>query len=84
MHRQEAEQIARAAADTAVANTFLQLGINIEDANQVVEFQKDLNAIREFIRTYNSVRSASLTALIVLALTAAVSAFWLGLKGSFR
>lgn len=88
MHREEATLIARQAAeqaaDNAVSTVFLRLGINIEDPNQVVEFQKDFNAMRDFIRTWRTVRSQGIVALTLLLLTAAIGAFWVGVKASFR
>lgn len=88
MTREEAQLIAaaaaRQAADQAVTEMLLKLGIDVEDSAAVVQFQQDFGAMRDFVRTYRDVRSKGFAAMVILVLTAALGAFWVGVRSSIH
>lgn len=61
----------------AVRETFLMLGVTVDDP---IEVQKDFNHLREWRNTTESIKSKGLLTMIGVMASGALAAIWLGLK----
>ena len=68
---------ARALIREAVRETFLMLGVKVDDP---IEVQKDFQHLREWRNTTESIKSKGLLTLVGIAGAGLVAAFWLGFK----
>lgn len=68
---------AKALVREAVRETFLMLGVKVDDP---LEVQKDFQHLREWRYTMQSIRSKGMLTLVGIALTGLLAAAWLGIK----
>ena len=68
---------ARALIREAVRETFLMLGVTVDDP---IEVQKDFQHLREWRNTTNSLKSKGLLTAIGIVTSGFLAAVWLGLK----
>lgn len=62
----------------AVRETFLMLGVKIDDP---IEVQKDFQHLRDWRTTTDSIKSKGLMTLMGIIVSGFVAAVWLGFKG---
>lgn len=83
---EEAASIARQAAHTAaqgaVVELFMQLGVNVRDPNQVIEFQRDLTAMRDYVRGGRAARAQIWSVVISLVTGGVLAALWTGIRSA--
>lgn len=72
---------ARALIREAVRETFLMLGVKVDDP---IEVQKDFQHLRDWRQTTESIKSKSITTVLGLMVAGAVGAFWVGFKDLFK
>ena len=68
---------ARALIREAVRETFLMLGVTVDNP---IEVQKDFQHLREWRATTESIKSKSLMAAVGLVVSGLAAALWMGLK----
>jgi hypothetical protein len=68
---------ARALIREAVRETFLMLGVTVDDP---IEVQKDFQHLREWRNTTNSLKSKGLLTAIGIVTSGFLAAAWLGIK----
>lgn len=68
---------ARALIREAVRETFLMLGIKVDDP---IEVQKDFQHLREWRSTTESVKAKGTLAIVTVLVSGAAAALWLGVK----
>jgi len=68
---------ARALIREAVRETFLMLGVKVDDP---IEVQKDFQHLREWRTTTDSIKSKGLLTLVGIAVSGIAAAAWLGFK----
>lgn len=68
---------ARTLIREAVRETFLMLGVTVDDP---IEVQKDFNHLREWRNTTESIKSKSMMTVVGIMVTGTLAALWLGLK----
>jgi hypothetical protein len=61
----------------SVRQTLMQLGIA---SNDPIEMQKDMQHLREWRQTMDSVKSKGLLTVLTMFLTGIAAAFWLGFR----
>lgn len=61
----------------SVKQTLIQLGIT---SNDPIEMQKDMQHLREWRKSMDSIRNKSILSLITIAVTGVAAALWIGLK----
>lgn len=71
---------ARALIREAVRETFLMLGVKVDDPTEV---QKDFQHLREWRSTTESIKSKGMLTLVGIAVSGLAAAVWLGLKELF-
>lgn len=71
---------ARALIREAVRETFLMLGVKVDDP---IEVQKDFQHLREWRSTTESIKSKGMLTLVGIAVSGLAAAVWLGLKELF-
>lgn len=71
---------ARALIREAVRETFLMLGVKVDDP---IEVQKDFQHLREWRSTTDSIKSKGMLTLVGIAVSSLAAAVWLGLKELF-
>lgn len=84
MTPEEAHTIAREAAEAAVNNTFLHLGYDIADREQVRALKRDLAHLRRWRDATDTVSKQGLTAAVTVLVTCVLGAIWLGIQASGR
>ena len=84
MDEAAARHIAQEAAEKAVAQALLKLGIDTEDPKSIIQFQQDLSSIRELVHSLRDYRAKGTAALLLLVLTAAMGALWVGIKSALK
>lgn len=72
---------ARALIREAVRETFLMLGVKVDDP---IEVQKDFQHLREWRQTTDSIKSKTITTALGLVVAGALGAFWVGFKDLFK
>lgn len=68
---------ARALIREAVRETFLMLGVKVDDP---IEVQKDFQHLREWRTTTDSIKSKGLLTLMGILVSGLVAAAWVGIK----
>lgn len=68
---------ARALIREAVRETFLMLGVRVDDP---IEVQKDFQHLREWRSTTESVKAKGLLALVGIIVSGLAAAVWLGVR----
>lgn len=68
---------ARALIREAVRETFLMLGVKVDDP---IEVQKDFQHLRKWRTTTDSIKSKGLLTLVGIAVSGIAAAVWLGFK----
>ncbi|UYA98706.1 hypothetical protein P9A44_gp36 [Xanthomonas phage vB_Xar_IVIA-DoCa5] len=71
---------ARTIIREAVRETFLMLGVKVDDP---IEVQKDFQHLREWRSTTESIKSKGMLTLVGIAVSGLAAALWLGLKELF-
>lgn len=71
---------ARALIREAVRETFLMLGVKVDDP---IEVQKDFQHLREWRSTTDSIKSKGMLTLVGIVASGLAAAVWLGLKELF-
>lgn len=69
---------ARALIREAVRETFLMLGVKVDDP---IEVQKDFQHLRDWRTTTESIKSKTAVAVVGLVVSGLAAALWLGFKG---
>ena len=77
-------QIAQEAADAAVSQCLLKIGINTEDPEAVIKFQGDLNDLRGMASFFKDVKSKGALTVWLMLITAVFGCVWLGIKTSLH
>ena len=73
----EIQDIADAAAKSAIRNLFMNMGVDISDPKALLEMQSDFRHLRSWRRAKEKVQSTALTTAIGVLITGALG--WLGL-----
>lgn len=68
---------ARALIREAVRETFLMLGVKVDDP---IEVQKDFQHLREWRSTTESVKAKSLLAVVGVVVSGLAAAIWMGIR----
>jgi hypothetical protein len=68
---------ARALIREAVRETFLMLGVKVDDP---IEVQKDFQHLREWRSTTDSIKSKGMIALVGVVVSGLAAAVWMGLR----
>lgn len=68
---------ARALIREAVRETFLMLGVKVDDP---IEVQKDFQHLREWRSTTESVKAKGMLAVVGVVVSGLAAALWMGLK----
>lgn len=68
---------ARALIREAVRETFLMLGVKVDDP---IEVQKDLQHLREWRNTTESIKSKGLLTVMGILVSGMLAALWVGIK----
>lgn len=68
---------ARALIREAVRETFLMLGVKVDDP---IEVQKDFQHLREWRSTTESVKAKGMLAIVGVVVSGLAAALWMGLK----
>lgn len=76
LRRLREEKLAKQAADQAVRKVFAMLGVNMDDAESVEEFRRDIR----FGGVLRRAADKGWTALIVTFVAAMLGALWLGVQ----
>jgi hypothetical protein len=79
-----AQESADRAADRAVSECLLKLGINADDPDAVIEFQRDLSAIRAMASLFSDMKTKGTIAVFLIILTAIVGCVWVGVKSALH
>lgn len=79
-----AQEAADRAADRAVSDCLLKLGINAEDNDAVIKFQSDLSDLRAMAALFRDMKSKGALAAWIFVLTAVMGAVWIGIKASLH
>jgi len=79
-----AQESADRAADRAVSECLLKLGINADDPDAVIEFQRDLSAIRAMASLFSDMKTKGTIAVFLVVLTALVGCVWVGIKSALH
>lgn len=82
--RDEIRQIAQEAADAAVSQCLLKIGINTEDPEAVIKFQGDLNDLRGMASFFRDMKNKGAIAAWLMIITAIVGCVWVGIKSSLH
>lgn len=82
--QEEIRCIATQAAQEAVAQCLLKLGIDADDPTAVIQFQQDLGQLRDMARSFRDLRSKGTAAVMMVILTGLLGALWVGLKAALR
>lgn len=77
LSEKEVEQIAEKAAERAVEETFIRLGINPHDP---IEAQKDMLHLREWRLATTAIKSKAILGLVVVLVSGVAAALWIGFK----
>ncbi len=78
------QESADRAADRAVSHCLLKLGINADDPDAVIEFQRDLSAIRAMAGLFSEMKTKGTIAVFMIILTAIVGCVWVGVKAALH
>lgn len=68
---------ARALIREAVRETFLMLGVKVDDP---IEVQKDFQHLREWRSTTESVKAKSMLAIVGVVVSGLAAALWMGIR----
>lgn len=71
---------ARALIREAVRETFLMLGVKVDDP---IEVQKDFQHLREWRSTTDSIKSKGMLTLVGIAVSGLAAALWMGMRELF-
>lgn len=63
-----------------VKETLLQLGVDVADSDNVVEFQRDLHHLRKWRKAVEQVEGRAFITAIMTLLAGVAAAAWLGFK----
>jgi hypothetical protein len=70
----------RALIKLTVAEALLQLGVDTSDPEQVLEFQRDLQHLRDWRISVNEVKSKGLMLVVGTVGAGVLGALWIGFK----
>ena len=73
------DRVAKEAAHEAVKETLLKLGIKADDA---LEVQADMQHLREWRQSVNTVKRQGLLTAVVVITTGILGLIWLAIKGN--
>ena len=82
MTSQEIDEIASAAADKAVEKTFLLLGVNLSDTDEIKALKADLHHLRAWRESVNTVKNKAIGTAVTVIVTGALGYLWLVFKGN--
>lgn len=63
-----------------VKETLLQLGVDVADSENVIEFQADLRYLRKWRKSVDAIESRAFLAAVMTVLAGIAGAAWLGFK----
>ena len=63
-----------------VRETLLQLGVNVEEPEEVLAFQRDLHHLRKWRLTMEALEGRSAWMVIATLITGVLAAFWIGFQ----
>lgn len=70
----------RSLVKQTVTETLLQLGVDVTEPEQVLEFQRDLQHLRKWRKTVETVESRSALAIVLTLISGIAAAAWLGFQ----
>jgi hypothetical protein len=80
---QETDRIIKSTVRETMRETFLLLGVDLDDPKDVREFRSDLVHARKVRRTIDSAGSKAGLTLLVLLVTVLAAATWQGIAAAF-
>ena len=79
---QEVERIAKTAADEAVDQLFLHLGVDLNDKDQMSSLKYDLAHLHRWRKSTDTIKRQSLTAAVTFVVAGLMGALWLIFRGT--
>ena len=70
------------AIQTTVHETLFQIGIAVDNNIDIIEFRKDMDALRDWRLSVNAVKSKGLVAAIGIITAGVLAMLWVGFKAA--
>ena len=80
MTRDEADDIAKRAADEAVKRAFLVIGVDMSDTASIIRMQANLQHLDKWKRSVDQVERVGWTTIVGILVSGILGALWLGIK----